>query len=545
MPSTRIQFVDATIEASFLGQNSSCRACTFAPRHSSPRSLAIDEAGLVFIQCEDALRPPSPERMTRAAGNGLTRMVGEECPAPSMLGTSHEGPLPRRPRLDPHSRAVHRALRREHRLRRGAARRRHGADPRRRDRAARAGQHADERGAQGAHSTCSSRTCTGITSWGSRSSSRFGRRGRTSQIHPLANETQQAAARTRTLFDGIHFPVRAADVPGTIEFLETRGDPWRIGSATHPAHPLNHPGGAQGFRIDDDGGASLAYITDNELSPPAGSAATSIGGAREVRRRGEPRHPRRAVRRERHAREARLGALDARRRAAAREEGVDAAPRALSPRSRARRRRHRRHRRRAPPSGSPSTRRIRGRPPRARGRCSISSGRTLARAGRRASARSRRATLGGAEGRRRAAARSRRRARPRRSRRLEDRRRSSASSARSAPPRSVTRRQPDVRALRPRRARARSSASGGIPGSRRCAASSSRPTRRDGIRSSLDGGRGVRRVARFERNARDLPGLRDSRGPPRRGAERLERHRVDCSSAPSPAPPPGARNAGL
>ena len=31
---------------------------------------------------------------------------------------------------------------------------------------------------------------------------------------------------------------------------------------------LNHPGGAQGFRIDDDGGASLAYLTDNELSPP-------------------------------------------------------------------------------------------------------------------------------------------------------------------------------------------------------------------------------------------------------------------------------------
>jgi phosphoribosyl 1,2-cyclic phosphodiesterase len=88
-------------------------------------------------------------------------------------------------------------------------------------------------------------------------------------IHPLANETQQNAARKRALFDGIHFPVRAADVPGTIDFLEARTDPWRIGSATIRHIQLNHPGGAQGFRIDDDGGASVAYITDNELSPPA------------------------------------------------------------------------------------------------------------------------------------------------------------------------------------------------------------------------------------------------------------------------------------
>jgi ribonuclease BN (tRNA processing enzyme) len=31
---------------------------------------------------------------------------------------------------------------------------------------------------------------------------------------------------------------------------------------------LNHPGGSDGFRIDDEGGASLCYLTDNELSPP-------------------------------------------------------------------------------------------------------------------------------------------------------------------------------------------------------------------------------------------------------------------------------------
>ncbi len=96
------------------------------------------------------------------------------------------------------------------------------------------------------------------------------------QIYPLANEVQQAAGRTRALFDGIHFPVRAADVPGTIEFLEAEPSPWRIGSATIRRIGLNHPGGAQGFRIDDDGGASLAYLTDNELSPPGPAPQTSL-----------------------------------------------------------------------------------------------------------------------------------------------------------------------------------------------------------------------------------------------------------------------------
>jgi phosphoribosyl 1,2-cyclic phosphodiesterase len=94
-------------------------------------------------------------------------------------------------------------------------------------------------------------------------------------IHPLASETQQTAARTRALFDGIHFPVRAADVPGSIDFLEAEPYPWRIGSATVSRIALNHPGGAQGFRIDDDDGASLAYLTDNELTPP-GTPATTL-----------------------------------------------------------------------------------------------------------------------------------------------------------------------------------------------------------------------------------------------------------------------------
>jgi ribonuclease BN (tRNA processing enzyme) len=37
---------------------------------------------------------------------------------------------------------------------------------------------------------------------------------------------------------------------------------------------LNHPGGATGYRIDDDDGTSLCYLTDNELVPPAAGMVT-------------------------------------------------------------------------------------------------------------------------------------------------------------------------------------------------------------------------------------------------------------------------------
>jgi phosphoribosyl 1,2-cyclic phosphodiesterase len=92
--------------------------------------------------------------------------------------------------------------------------------------------------------------------------------GRRILVHPLFTETQRGVLRNRTLFDGIHFPVREADIPAHMEFLGDVDEAWRVGSATLRRIELNHPGGAQGFRIDDDGGTSLAYLTDNELSPP-------------------------------------------------------------------------------------------------------------------------------------------------------------------------------------------------------------------------------------------------------------------------------------
>lgn len=101
------------------------------------------------------------------------------------------------------------------------------------------------------------------------------RRETTVNIWPLANDAHQDSARRRSLFDGVHFPVRGSDIPARLDVLAAETDEWRIGSARVRRVALNHPGGAQGFRVDDADGSSLAYLTDNELAPAgSGSEAT-------------------------------------------------------------------------------------------------------------------------------------------------------------------------------------------------------------------------------------------------------------------------------
>ncbi len=87
-------------------------------------------------------------------------------------------------------------------------------------------------------------------------------------IYPLATPEQDEARARRAMFGGVHFPVRAEDLPAHVEHVPAGADEWRIGSARVSRVPLNHPGGAQGFRVDDVDGTSMAYVTDNELSPP-------------------------------------------------------------------------------------------------------------------------------------------------------------------------------------------------------------------------------------------------------------------------------------
>jgi len=82
-------------------------------------------------------------------------------------------------------------------------------------------------------------------------------------VYPLANEAQERFQ--RNIFDDIHFPVSVNDIPSKVEFPRPEGLEWRVGSARVRRIQLNHPGGAQGFRVDDDDGTSMAYLTDNEI----------------------------------------------------------------------------------------------------------------------------------------------------------------------------------------------------------------------------------------------------------------------------------------
>lgn len=90
--------------------------------------------------------------------------------------------------------------------------------------------------------------------------------GTLTRLYPLANAVHEHQRQTRVLFDGVHFPVRFHEIPSQVEFVTDESDVWQIGSAKVRRTRLNHPGGSQGFRIDDADGSSMAYLTDNELS---------------------------------------------------------------------------------------------------------------------------------------------------------------------------------------------------------------------------------------------------------------------------------------
>jgi phosphoribosyl 1,2-cyclic phosphodiesterase len=85
-------------------------------------------------------------------------------------------------------------------------------------------------------------------------------------LHTMSPRAEASAAKM-VLFDGEHFPVRVHDIPARLD-RPPFSPRLQLGSAVVTMIPLNHPGGADGFRIDDADGSSLCYLTDNELSPP-------------------------------------------------------------------------------------------------------------------------------------------------------------------------------------------------------------------------------------------------------------------------------------
>ena len=66
--------------------------------------------------------------------------------------------------------------------------------------------------------------------------------------------------------DGSTFPVRSEDLPSKITTVSEVDEYLDSLSFLTTTKPLNHPGGGNAYRIEEDG-VSIAYITDNELDP--------------------------------------------------------------------------------------------------------------------------------------------------------------------------------------------------------------------------------------------------------------------------------------
>jgi phosphoribosyl 1,2-cyclic phosphodiesterase len=88
-------------------------------------------------------------------------------------------------------------------------------------------------------------------------------------LHALSRRAEERLSKN-VLFDGEHFPVSVLDIPAHVERPPCVGASVRVGSAKVTRVALNHPGDADGFRVDDDDGSSMCYLTDNELGAPAG-----------------------------------------------------------------------------------------------------------------------------------------------------------------------------------------------------------------------------------------------------------------------------------
>ena len=73
--------------------------------------------------------------------------------------------------------------------------------------------------------------------------------------------------------DGSNFPIHADDLPSKIESVRSLDQYLNNQPFKTLRKQLNHPGGGDAYRIEEDG-VSVAYITDNELDPPSELSTT-------------------------------------------------------------------------------------------------------------------------------------------------------------------------------------------------------------------------------------------------------------------------------
>ncbi len=96
--------------------------------------------------------------------------------------------------------------------------------------------------------------------------------GRT--VHLLDHD--EAAWSPLALFDGVHYPLRPGDLPCSVRRVHESPTAFLRGhglGVTRQA--VNHPGGAYGYRVEDDG-RSFVFVPDNELGDETHAARGEV-----------------------------------------------------------------------------------------------------------------------------------------------------------------------------------------------------------------------------------------------------------------------------
>lgn len=86
------------------------------------------------------------------------------------------------------------------------------------------------------------------------------------RVHPLSTPEQDRFRSEPVIISAPHHPVGLDQLPSRWEAVDSGGD-FQLGCLRVQRIPLAHPGGAVGFRVDEEGGGSFLYLTDNELEP--------------------------------------------------------------------------------------------------------------------------------------------------------------------------------------------------------------------------------------------------------------------------------------
>ena len=69
-------------------------------------------------------------------------------------------------------------------------------------------------------------------------------------------------------FDGFHFPLEPSDIPARVQRVEEKAVPFLNDAGfALSRRPVNHPGGAYGYRLSLNG-ETVVHIPDNEINPP-------------------------------------------------------------------------------------------------------------------------------------------------------------------------------------------------------------------------------------------------------------------------------------